>query len=291
MQLTFRCNLSISGLRIRIHTDLPMDTEPRFVPFVATFPEADIHAYIQKTDILPALPERVIHNDLCFRVHVSPSGQILRSFFDAPRDPKPYAVAWYEPDSNCIRVSYLEHAGHCLASLGRCFFHLGLESLLARQNRLCLHGSLVQTELGGLIFSGPSGIGKSTQAELWCRHRSARQINGDRPILSGMPEGWYAWGSPYAGSSDCHINERCAIRSIMMLRWDSVCSLRPMPPGEAFRALWKQLTLHPWEPGQTEQVSSMLIDLISSVPVYEFSCTPDEDAVLALEQELGKETC
>lgn len=82
-----------------------------------------------------------------------------------------------------------------------CFSHIGFEELLIGRDRLTLHASLVDSPYGGLLFSGVSGVGKSTQGDLWERFADASLINGDRPILRKTSDGWMASGSPYAGSS------------------------------------------------------------------------------------------
>ena len=81
-----------------------------------------------------------------------------------------------------------------------------------KTNDLCMH-ALIETAYGGILFSGVSGAGKTTQAELWMQWEQARQINGDRPILvSKVIREWLGCGSPYAGSSECYINECIPIK-------------------------------------------------------------------------------
>ena len=57
--------------------------------------------------------------------------------------------------------------------------------ILAGYGQLVLHSSYVLTQSGAaVLFSGPSGIGKSTQAALWQQYAGADVINGDRTLLS-----------------------------------------------------------------------------------------------------------
>ena len=280
-------DLSISGFVLRIESDLPIRIPQRFLPFLTESDAPDLIGRIEQTDVLPKLSEEVLHTDLCYRVHPDGRGGYLRSFFDAPRDLTPYAVSAWSEEARLMRVCYLSKGAHCFSELGSTLFHLGLERLLLLQERLCLHAACVRTDIGGILFSGPSGIGKSTQAELWCRHRSALQINGDRPILSRSETGgWLAWGSPYAGSSRCHLNESCTVSAIVMLRQAKTCSLRRLSLPEAFRAVWSGLTVQRWDPAQADAASRLTMELIASVPVVELACTPDEAAVACLEQAL-----
>lgn len=46
-----------------------------------------------------------------------------------------------------------------------------------------MHASLVEKDGEGVLFLGPSGMGKSTQARLWKSALDADFISGDRPGL------------------------------------------------------------------------------------------------------------
>ena len=76
-----------------------------------------------------------------------------------------------------------------------------------------------------------------------------------------------------------------------MLKQAQHCTLRRLAQPEAFRAIWSGLTIHSWDEKFVETASVMTLDLIGTVPVFEFGCTPDVQAVDYLEQELRKECC
>lgn len=278
--------LSLSGLVIRLDTDQILLEEAAFAPFLTQACKPDVTAVFRQVSQLPPIPETVLYEDLCYRVHPDGKGGFIRTFFDAPRDLSPYALAAYDYAGGLIRVDYLEKGAHCLCEMTNTFFHLALEALLIYHGRLCLHAACVETPLGGILFSGPSGIGKSTQAELWCKYRGARQINGDRPILSAHENGWLAWGSPYAGSSDCHINESTAVKAVVILRQGSSNSLRALAGSEAFRAIWSGVTVPLWDNATAEKACDLALAIVNTVPVLEFTCMPDVSAVEALERGL-----
>ena len=284
-----RYNLSIAGLSIEAELDTPCEVEEQFRPFLAESAKPDFRACFRRVEQLPPIPETVLHEDSCYRVHPDGKGGYLRTFFDAPRDMAPYAVAVRDDAKHEIHVDYLEKGAHCISNMHSNFFHLGFESVLIHENRLCFHAACVDTPLGGILFSGRSGIGNSTQADLWCRYRSAELINGDRPILAKAEDVWLAWGSPYAGSSNCYVNASWPVTAIIMLRQEKECSLRRLNVSEAFRAVWSGLTMHSWDEKVVEKAFELAADLSGTVPVFEFGCTPDEHAVDYLERELRKE--
>ena len=76
------------------------------------------------------------------------------------------------------------------------FYTHGIE-----KNMLEFHSSLIQFYNNGLMFLGPSGIGKTTQAELWNKYRDALIINGDIVFVQETPDDFLGWGTPWHGSS------------------------------------------------------------------------------------------
>lgn len=76
-----------------------------------------------------------------------------------------------------------------------------------------------------------------------------------------------------------------------MLEQGKECAIQRLNVSEAFRAVWSGLTINSWDKGFVERAFDLTMDLINTVPVYRYICTPDEYAVNYLEQELRKESC
>lgn len=276
----------IAGVTIRLESDQVLKVTEEFAPFLEDHPVSRYRGVFHRVDELPPIPGEVMMEDSCHRVHPDGRGGHQRSFFDPPRDLDAYSLVTYDYAGGMIDVPYLEKGSLCVSELSNSFYHLGLEEIMIREDRLCFHAACVSTEYGGLLFAGPSGIGKSTQAQLWCDHRNGRLINGDRPILSledGKP---IAWGSPYAGSSRCYRNESCPIRAIVLLKQAESCSVRQLKAAEAARRIYAGLNVHTWDRLFVTKALDLTVELISRVPVYELSCTPDENAVTILENVL-----
>ena len=83
---------------------------------------------------------------------------------------------------------------------------------------LHLHSSFVLYQDKALLFTGPSGIGKTTQAELWRDYQGALIVNGDAALLRRMEDGWWAFGTPVHGSSPYCENEQAPIVALVMLK-------------------------------------------------------------------------
>ena len=155
---------------------------------------------------------------------------------------------------------------------------IGIEEVLMDHDAFLLHSSLVQLNGQAVLFSGPSGIGKSTQASLWQQHLEADILNGDRCIIRKMPDGFYGCGSPWAGTSKIYRREKAPLKGIFLLKQAEENSIRRVG-AEGFGRLFNQSIVNTWNSDFVSKLSNMIAELMEQIPVYELSCRPDEEAV------------
>lgn len=150
------------------------------------------------------------------------------------------------------------------------------------------HASYVAHDGGALLFTAPSGTGKSTQAELWRVHRGARVLNGDKAAvrLSGAPT---AHGMPFSGTSGICENVSLPLRGVVVLSQAKENTVRRLGPSAAVAALGENVFADRSIAEEWSAALNLLLDLAASVPVYALACTPDERAVCALEEAMARE--
>lgn len=159
-----------------------------------------------------------------------------------------------------------------------------LERRISVRGFLLLHCACLCYDDRAILFSGPSGVGKSTQAKLWQKYRSASIVNGDRALLGKNDADWYAYGWPVCGSSEiCH-NETIPVRAIVMLGQGNTNQIRLLAPIQAFSEIYGQITVNRWDSHSIEQAADQLEALINRIPVYHLDCTVSEEAVDCLDR-------
>ena len=125
--------------------------------------------------------------------------------------------AWLDEDENIVyyddvqQKKVLTHM-FCIMEL------IGIEHTLCKHKTFMLHSSYINYNGDAILFSGPSGIGKSTQADLWQDFESAEIINGDRTAISKNLGSWHAYGLPFAGSSKIYKNKTLPIKAVVILK-------------------------------------------------------------------------
>lgn len=163
---------------------------------------------------------------------------------------------------------------------------LEAEHWITQNDGFLFHCSYISHEGGAILFTAPSGVGKSTQAELWRLHRGARIINGDRAVVRLGQQGIEAWGVPFCGSSGISNRSCLPLRAVVCLSQAPKTTIRPLIGARAFRLLWEGCSVHTWNRSDVLRCSETVQRTVEQVPVFHLACTPDESAVLALEQAL-----
>ena len=147
-----------------------------------------------------------------------------------------------------------------------------------------IHSSMINYQDKGLLFLGPSGIGKTTMAELWNKYRNALIINGDMNFVQETDECFIGWGTPWHGSSPYCENTSVPVKALIVLKQAPENSIRELKNFEKVQLVSNNIIYPTWLENGMELCLETLDHLLSALPVYELSCRPDEDAVRLTEE-------
>ncbi len=275
------CNtFQIAEIVLNLMSEQKIRITKPFFEFV-TDCEKQYQIQVETTDSIETLGKKVIYTSDIFHVTDAPVEE--RVFYkDTTQGRQAYAVGTYDYEDKTIRIKYLKEHEENFSETGNTFFHIGWETILLHEDRLILHSCFVDTKFGGILFSGNSGIGKSSQGNLWTRYEEAEVINGDRTILYKKKDGWYGYGSPYAGSSRIYKNQSSKICAVIMLAQSSENKIRRLSKIQAFQKVFAQMTVNSWNRSYVSKTMDLVETFIQDIPVYELSCTPDQRAVETL---------
>lgn len=165
---------------------------------------------------------------------------------------------------------------------------LALEKALSEYGRFVLHSSFIETLGGAVLFTAPSGTGKSTQAELWKRYQNADIINGDRAGIWKAGNKWMAGGVPWCGTSGIMKNKIMPLKAVVILRQGSENQITEMSVAAKASRLLEQLTVNPWNQEMLISAQIFCLMLCQEIPIIQLTCRPDKEAVEVLKKELVK---
>lgn len=165
-----------------------------------------------------------------------------------------------------------------------------LDRRMIEYGGLILHCAYINHRGKGILFSAPSGVGKSTQAALWEKYRGSEIVNGDRTLLRKKEGKWLACAWPVCGSSNICKRMDISVYAIVMLRQGKENSVVRLSPAKAFRQLYPQMTINQWNPEFIQAAINGIENLILQVPVWQLTCDMTEDAVKCLEAAIFPDT-
>ena len=156
---------------------------------------------------------------------------------------------------------------------------LQLYSYLLVNDTLLFHSSIVDYKGCGIMFLGPSGIGKTTQAELWNKYMGAEILNGDLVFVKRNKDGFYGYGSPWHGSSPYYENKKVKIKALVMLEQAKENKVIKLEDFEMLNGLMKQVFLPIWDESKIDISLDILEMLIKEMTVYYLKCRPNQESV------------
>ena len=146
-------------------------------------------------------------------------------------------------------------------------------------DRLVCHGALIEAEGKGILFTAPSGTGKTTHIRLWKQWGGdrVRIINGDKPILSVEKSGITAWGTPWRGKERMGENASVPLSAIVLLERSGEDRIQKEDPAEYLDRLLQQIYL-PEERAASDKTYELAEQLFTRVPFYRLFCTMNRAA-------------
>lgn len=275
----FSERLSFGGAALHLYGETPWQLSPQCAPFRtdAETPAHEIH--VRLADDMPTTPDTASSSFRTYRWRTGAQRHMLQDYGVGFT----YAVTEGNFTELTVSSRYAENLRTQLLLEG-----VDLFDILAARGMLVLHSSYVlRAEGDAILFSGASGIGKSTQAELWREFAAARVINGDRSLVDvdrGMAHGIF-----YSGTSGICENHSAPIRAIVLPEQRAENRVFVPAHREAFMRLLNQCSYYPWDAESAALMTELVARLVGRVPIYRLDCRKDEGAVRALENELRRE--
>lgn len=159
---------------------------------------------------------------------------------------------------------------------------LSMEHDCLKHHAILLHASYIVYNGQAILFTAPSGNGKSTQADLWAAHAGAEIINGDRALIFYQDGQWYAGGFPVCGSSPHCLNRTAPLKAIVYLDKAPANLLRRLSGFQPVNYIYSQSFVNRWNSDDCRAISDMILALADGVPIFHYECTKEPDAVTHL---------
>jgi len=276
-------NCCFGDCLLRVHEQGPMLRNGPFSRFLCEKPyRSTVTLKITRTQ-LPAKGDlKAVTRDQNLIVYAADSGWMFES-----GNPQAPCTVSASPDYSELRA-YLP-TGKNDRTWEESFLQLlrvALECRMIYCGLVSIHASCVSHNGAAILFTGPSGTGKSTQAALWQARFGAEILSGDRPLVGVSDKEIRAYGVPWDGKEQIFLQKDFPVKAIAELRQANENRIRKLDKDQAFRLLMTQCFIPMWDDEAKFLAVKTIRALIESVPFYRMFCLPNEDAAELLNKVL-----
>ena len=201
-----------------------------------------------------------------------------------PQMSDPYAALETDKDWRRVALYGKESGEACLfeSALGEVLFR----NALIRRGGVQIHSAAINYDGKSILFSAPSGTGKTTQARLWMKYFGASMIQGDRPVVIVKNDEALACGTPWLGSDPLFENICVPVRAIVFLERASVNEIRELSAKETIHLITPRCFLPYFAKEMMQRAVDVVENIIKTVPCFLLKCTPEREAAELLYKSL-----
>lgn len=277
--------LNIGGIGVRIHYPEILELGGLLKNYVAEIEEEiEVNFVIQK-EIIKAKGHYLGEDIFCRYYEIDDNMQIeLKG-----ANNEPSAMIFCEQNMKKLRFELYEQMQNQCIRLDKIVALLPIRQILNWNNGFLFHASRIEVEQKAILFTGPSGIGKTTHANLWETYENAVHLCNDRTIIRSQNGHWNTYGYYEDGSEPIANSKQLPLGAIVMLMQDTENSICRINGTVAVKNLIQQVFLDRWDYKMFSNVIDMVTKLLDEIPVYCLRCRPDKTAVKCLKDKLTTE--
>ncbi len=281
--------IQVGNILYVVETPLPIEWRNEEYVFLHKTEYIDkIEVKIEEVDEQPLHTVKKSYSNKSFEIGTDQENHEVRTYFASFKSTCPLcAQSIYV--NNKINIFYLKSSNIWTNPNTRIWNWLHMEKILLKNNGLILHCSYMMYHGKAILFSAPSGTGKTTQAKLWEKVYHSEIINGDKCLLQNENGNWYACGYPYHGSADECRNEKYPILSIIVVRQSPFDKIEEIPLIQQISCINSETTVNIWDEDDVGKAIDLITDLCKKVTVVKQHCTMKDEAAKTLHHYLFKD--
>lgn len=279
--------LRLGTLDIRFVSEVPLQLTERMRNFSVKTENADITVKVKVMRKPFNLPLKKVGEDLLLEYYYD-NGYFLAAARPGTRAPA--SVTLYKADFTDVTF-YIneEDFPEVMHRMDKILQLFPIRQLLPVYRMAVLHSSRVEIDRKALVFTAPSGMGKTTQAKLWKNHVGGKIVSNDRTLIQKNGEIFFTCGYPVDGREPVCSSKRIPLGTVIVLRQGSENRAERLLAGKALKYLMEQTVADGWNWEELDAIRTLWMDLIEQYPIYLLTCTPDSRAVFCLKEQLEKD--
>lgn len=153
---------------------------------------------------------------------------------------------------------------------------------------IMIHSSSIVVNNKAILFSAPSGTGKSTHTNLWKQvyGDKVQFINDDKPVIRFVDNKPIVCGTPFSGKTDINNNIEVPMGAYIYLERGETDSIEKMSVKDSLYCLTEQTIRPNVDKSLYLRNLDSIEKIVNTVPCYRLKCTPTVNAVDVVKKEI-----
>lgn len=271
--------ISNINLRVEPYNDKNLKRFEEFVCEAVNDIDIDIDVELIETTTLPKIEGKIVYQEDAIIIN-KPHGGIAMYMLDKT-DIERGILGLLDANEDFSKVKLYYIADIDMYGYTSVEMIIGaiFKSRIIYHNGIVMHASAIEWNKKGVLFTAPSGTGKSTQSTLWSDHMGASILNDDCPAIRIDNEGISVFGTPWSGSTTKFINDKAKLSAIIVLEQNSQNSICKITNSELAKHLLPRFYLPYQDNALLDRAIKVIESIINTIPVYLLKCRPDLEAV------------
>ena len=216
---------------------------------------------------------RVKKSDIFWSVHKHKNDLFIKSVFPLSPQEKTAILKFSLSDRNWHL--WINGAGNETDPFEYPLDGLVLYYLTAIHGDIMIHASGVKNSGRGYLFSGVSGMGKTTMAKLW-QEAGAKVIHDDRLILRNTGNGYMMYNTPVYSNDE---PAESPVNKIFLIEHGSRNEVIPVSGASAISMVMANCIQHNWDQEIIARLIGSVSFLCRAVPVTRLPLRPDRSII------------
>lgn len=165
-----------------------------------------------------------------------------------------------------------------------------MKTVFAKHDGVVIHSSSLAYKNKGILFSAPSGTGKSTHTGLWEKvyGNDVEIINDDMPAVRKIDGIWHLCGTPWSGKSEKNVNKNVPLCGLVFLERGEKNEIHKISGAQSIFKIMNQ-TMLPVYKDIMDTVMDNIGGILSKTDAYILKCTISDEAPVIVKEAIFRE--
>jgi len=204
-------------------------------------------------------------------------GEVSAVIFDEKKRPKCVIKPSKGWNDNFVKIKFYGDEDRSIIDSGT--LELIFRTNLILNRGVVFHSSLVDDNGKGILFTGNSGDGKSTQSNFWKDVEGAEIVNEDRNAVRISDDGLHGYGIPWGGTAQKVANKKVKLNAILLISKSQSNRVELIQTEKAVPMLIARSFFPFWDEELAGKAVDNINNIASRIPVYMLHCKPEKEIV------------